>query len=91
MSDASTPAPDRLLLYVVDRDRRDIYDVLTANFADTPHIEVILDRRVGERRRLTGMAISPERRRGERRNTSGSHAIAAGDGWTLFRVRRPTA
>ena len=83
---AETPVLGRALLYVVDRTRQDIYQALTANFADAPDVKVILERRTGERRRLAAVATSPERRRGERRGLAGTDAIAQGDGWTLFRL-----
>jgi hypothetical protein len=53
-------------LFIVARDRADLYRYLSQTFADADNVEVIWDRRAEERRRISGIA-SPERRRRERR------------------------
>lgn len=53
-------------LFVVARDRADLYRYLSQTFADAENVEVIWDRRQGERRRISN-GVSLERRRGERR------------------------
>jgi hypothetical protein len=53
-------------VFVVARDRADLYRYLSQTFADAENVEVIWDRRVEERRRLSA-AAGPERRRRERR------------------------
>jgi hypothetical protein len=53
-------------VFVVARDRADLYRYLSQTFADAENVEVIWDRRVGERRR-SSMAAGPERRRRSRR------------------------
>jgi hypothetical protein len=53
-------------LFVVSRDRPDLYRYLSQTFADAENVEVIWDRRVSERRGLTQDA-TPERRRRDRR------------------------
>jgi hypothetical protein len=53
-------------LIIVARQHRDLYDYLRKRFAE-PRIEVILDRRRGERRRHT-VAVAGERRRRNRRS-----------------------
>ena len=53
-------------LIIVARQHRDLYDYLRKRFAE-PRIEVILDRRLGERRRQT-VAAAAERRRRDRRS-----------------------
>jgi hypothetical protein len=74
------------VLLVVARDRPDVYEAMRKEFADTRDgVEVVLDRRFGERRRYAN-GFSPERRRGERRR----HDIEA-DLRSLGRaiIRRP--
>jgi hypothetical protein len=53
-------------LFIVARDRADLYRYLSQTFADADNVEVIWDRRAEERRRLSAGA-GPERRRRERR------------------------
>jgi hypothetical protein len=55
-------------LYIVSREHRWLYRHLVERFQDDPDVEVILDRRVGERRtQPSGPAPEQERRRSERR------------------------
>ena len=53
-------------LFIVARERADLYRYLSQTFADAENVEVIWDRRGGERRRLVDGARH-ERRRRERR------------------------
>jgi hypothetical protein len=53
-------------LFIVSRDRADLYRYLTQTFASAENVEVIWDRRAGERRIQAGGAPA-ERRRIERR------------------------
>ena len=53
-------------LFIVARDRADLYRYLSQTFADAENVEVIWDRRAEERRRIADTARS-ERRRRERR------------------------
>jgi hypothetical protein len=53
-------------LFIVARDRADLYRYLSQTFADADNVEVIWDRRAEERRRLSA-AAGAERRRRERR------------------------
>jgi hypothetical protein len=53
-------------LFIVARDRADLYRYLSQTFADAENVEVIWDRRGGERRRFADGART-ERRRRERR------------------------
>jgi hypothetical protein len=55
-------------LFIVARDRADLYRYLSQTFADAENVEVILDRRSAERRNLPSPII-PDRRR-ERRDHS---------------------
>ena len=53
-------------LFIVARDRADLYRYLSQTFADAENVEVIWDRRAGQRRRIAD-AARHERRRRERR------------------------
>ncbi|HET7340011.1 MAG TPA: hypothetical protein VFL90_01005 [Methylomirabilota bacterium] len=59
--------PIRRELFIVARDRSDLYRYLSQTFADADNVEVIWDRRSDERRRLDDASSDPERRRRERR------------------------
>ena len=69
-------------LFIVSRQHLDLYDYLRDRFADDQNVRVILNRRVGERRR-TIAAVARERRASDRRSRpevdeelrSRSHAI----------------
>jgi len=66
---------DARFLYIISRERPDLYRRICADFADVPHVAIILDRRMGgltpvhERRAITvredletlGWAIVPQR------------------------------
>lgn len=54
-------------LFIVARQRTEVYDVLARDFARDPHVSVLLDRRHGERR-AAGPTAGGERRRTERRS-----------------------
>jgi hypothetical protein len=54
-------------LFIVARDRSDLYRYLSQTFADAENVEVIFDRRSADRRDVATPA-HPERRRRERRN-----------------------
>jgi hypothetical protein len=53
-------------LFIVARDRADLYRYLSQTFADAENVEVIWDRRAEERRRQSAGA-DPDRRRRDRR------------------------
>ena len=53
-------------LYIVATDRKDLYALLRKQFADNANVEVIMDRRQGERRAAPGGATT-EQRKTERR------------------------
>lgn len=54
-------------LFIVAKERSDLYRYLSQTFSDAENVEVIFDRRAGERRDVV-IPVRPERRRGERRN-----------------------
>jgi len=53
-------------VFVVSRHHARLYDYLIERFQDDKKVEVVLDRRVAERRN-GGLPTSPERRAGDRR------------------------
>ena len=53
-------------VFVVSRHHARLYDYLIERFQDDKKVEVILDRRVGERR-SGGLSAGPERRSADRR------------------------
>ena len=63
-------------LWIIPRDDHELYEYFTDHFAGRPDVDVILDRRQGERRQR---AESPpmERRRAERRRHSVQADLAA--------------
>jgi hypothetical protein len=54
-------------VFIVARDRPDLYRYLSQTFADADNVQVIWDRRAGERRGNSIAAWVPERRVAERR------------------------
>jgi hypothetical protein len=54
-------------IFIVARDRPDLYRYLSQTFSDAENVQVIWDRRAGERRAARVAVHNPERRRGERR------------------------
>jgi hypothetical protein len=63
-------------LWIVSRDRPDVYEYFkTRLFLGRPNVEVVLDRRQGERRRNAD-APSIERRQGDRRQTAVDEDLA---------------
>lgn len=71
------------LVFVVARGEPERYEFLRRAFAEEETVEIVLDRRRGERRRQT-LASTPERRHGERRGPSRDGELDR-LGWTLLR------
>lgn len=59
-------------LLIVPRDRPDLYEYLKRQFSEVENFEVLLDRRLGERRQRAE-PHEPERRRAERRRRPESY------------------
>lgn len=74
------------LVFVVRRDRTDLYDGLVALFRRDSDVAVILDRRAHERRRREG-PHPEERRCQDRRLRMPVDLDLAARGWTVVRVR----
>jgi len=74
------------LLFIVAAGRDDLADLLRRQFADVPDsVEVVADRRMGDRRRHD-LPVSSDRRLGSRRRLD-VEADLSSIGWAL--VRRP--
>ena len=79
------------VLVVVGRDQAELYQYFRWGFARAAGVEVVLDRRLGERRdRATGDVLAPERRQGDRRRPAGSPAELRARGFVITR-RDPRA
>jgi hypothetical protein len=76
------------LLVIVARKETSLHQYLTARFAGIEGVQVILDRRHGERRRGHTHVDIERRRGGERRHLSGE---AHHFGFTLVRLGPPPA
>jgi hypothetical protein len=87
-ADHDAPRRTRQVI-VVARDRDRLFEYLKRAFAGNDTVQVLLDRRVGERRRSAGDARVPERRRGDRRRQDVSSQLR-GLGWAVISVD-PTA
>jgi hypothetical protein len=81
----SRPGEDRLgrLVFVVSRQQPERYDFLKRAFSDEETVEIVLDRRRGQRRRQS-VASDTERRRSDRRTMDRNGEIDR-LGWTLIR------
>jgi len=75
------------LIFVIARDRHDLYRHLRREFADEETVQVIMDRRVRDRRRLS-KRVPLERRRAGRRRAQDREST--GLGWTLVRLSDPS-
>ena len=63
-------------LWIIPRDDPELYEYFRNHFAGRPDVDVILDRRQGERRQRAGSSPT-ERRRAERRRRSVEADLAA--------------
>ncbi len=75
------------LLFVVNRARIDVYEHLKRSFVDEGSVEVVLDRRHGERRRPS-VPADVERRQKERRIRTIGRTLESN---SFALVRRPTS
>src|SRR5881409_201493 len=73
------------LLFVVSRHAPKQYEYLKRVFANDKRVIVILDRRVGERRK-TSSAPAGERRRADRRSSPAVDDRVRRRGWAMMRV-----
>ncbi len=75
-------------LFIVARNQRELFDHLSRAFAKHEAVEVLLDRRGGERRQRQTDAPVLERRRGDRRRNAVDEQIRT-FGWALVLVDLP--
>lgn len=75
-------------LFVVSRYRPDLYECLKQEFSHDASVEVVLDRRLGERR-WTRVPFEPERRRAERRRFAEAASLRSLD-FALVTVAEPS-
>ena len=79
------------ILIVVGRDQGQLYQYFRWGFSQTSGVEVVLDRRLGERRgRRDGHGPEDERRRADRRQAAATRAELLARGFLIAR-RNPTA
>lgn len=69
-------------IFIVARDRRELFDSLSRTFANDDTVRVLLDRRAGERRRRNQPA-GVDRRQGDRRAQPHVEAQLRSRGWAL--------
>jgi hypothetical protein len=78
-------------LIVVGRDQADLYQYFRWGLSQTPDVEVVLDRRLGQCRvRLDGHEPGDERRRADRRRAAATRAELLARGFLIAR-RDPRA
>ena len=81
------PAVSEVMLVIVAWTQPSLYHYLTVRFAGIPGVEVLLDRRHGQRRREEASPPTERRSGNERRKVRGeAHPF----GFTLVRVDSPT-
>lgn len=74
------PTPRHLL--IVARSEPTVYEYVKRTFAGEDSVEVIMDRRLGERRRASASA-AVERRRADRRSAPPIHDRLRSPGWAV--------
>jgi hypothetical protein len=80
--DDTVRTPKRRLVFIVSRDRMDLYDRLRQALIREPDVDLILDRRADDRR-LGGSAIDEERRGLQRRKRGALDAEVRECGWAV--------
>jgi hypothetical protein len=79
------------ILIVVGRDQGELYEYFRWGFGQTAGVEVVLDRRLGERRgKRNGHGPADDRRKTDRRRTAGARAELLARGFMIAR-RDPRA
>jgi hypothetical protein len=75
--------PDVVLLFVVRRGDLALYERLRSSFRGAPHVKVIVDRRVGDRRSAHAPVAEERRRTRTRRIRRGT--VSSTGGYTVVR------
>jgi hypothetical protein len=66
------------ILIVVGRDQADLYEYFRWGFGQTPGVEIVMDRRLGERRdRRDGQGPPEDRRKADRRRVAARAELLA--------------
>jgi len=74
-------------LFIVSRQQPGVYAYLAREFSREPEVQVILDRRQGERRQPPGGPVgSSERRHSDRRNNEETGSQLSGLGYAFVRL-----
>jgi len=73
-------------IFIVARDRPDLYRYLSQTFADAENVQVIWDRRAGERRTDTPGVRVPDRRVGDRRRRGGAEQELQSVGYVFITI-----
>jgi len=76
------------LLFIVSRDQKDLHDYLTKEFRRDEQIQVILDRRVADRRRRV-QALARENRQSARRRALAVQEQVKSVGFAVVRRAQP--
>ena len=77
--------PTRRVVFIVSPKRIDLYEKLREALIREPDVDLILDRRMADRR-LDASAIERERRGGQRREARGIDAEVREWGWAVLRL-----
>ena len=83
--DHALRTPTRRLVFIVSPTRLDLYDKLRDALIREPDVDLILDRRAGDRR-ITDSPIERERRGGQRRVANAINAELRDCGWAVLRL-----
>lgn len=83
--DESLRTPTRRLVFIVSSKRMDLYERLREALIREPDVDLILDRRVADRR-FADSAIERERRGGQRRAARAADAEVREWGWAVLRL-----
>ena len=89
--DETLRTPKRRLVFIVSRDRMDLYDRLREALIREPDVDLILDRRQGERRLGAAAATDRERRGGQRRERLEVDAEVRECGWAVVKISTAVA
>jgi len=73
-------------IFIVARDRPDLYRYLSQTFTDAQNVQVIWDRRTGERRTDHAGGRLPERRVADRRRRPGMENELRGAGYVFITI-----
>ena len=83
--DKALRTPKRRLVFIVSRDRMDLYERLRQALIREPDVDLILDRRAADRR-VGDSAFDAERRGRQRRERRAVDAEVRECGWAVVRI-----